>query len=195
MTPKSTRTRCRAAFVPVWGFSLIEVIAAIALFALGVTTLIGLLTASVASTGATSDASAAANLGDLIRIELQTRVARARSLEPVNLLFRAPDSPPGDPRTDSQLLFASRDGITIGAYADPIWDDGLVERHFVIELVRLDPGGAANPGSEFAFTANYLAVIRWPAFVPEVDSTQPERIKPALRSQQEAVLLTGVITR
>jgi len=195
MTPKSTRTRCWAALVRVRGFSLIEVIAALALFALGVTTLIGLLTASVASTGATSDASVAANLGDLIRIELQTRVARARSLEPVNVLFRAPDSRPGDPRGDAQFLFASRDGTTIGSSADPIWDDGLVERHFVIELVRLDFGDALNPGSESAFAANYLAVIRWPAFVPEVDLTQPKRIKPALRSQQEAVLLTGVITR
>jgi len=195
MTPKANRAVRRAACTPVHGFSLIEVIAAIALFAFGVTTLIGLLTASVASTGSTTDASVAAHLGDLIRIELQTRVARARSLEPVNVLLRAPASPFGDPRTDSQLLFASRDGTTVGSYADPVWDDHIRERHFVIELVRLDLGGPANEGSESPFAANYFAVVRWPAFGPETDSTQPERIKPALRGQQEAVLLTGVITR
>lgn len=195
MTPKSTRAWCRAAFVPVRGFSLIEVIAAIALFALGVATVIGMLTASVASTGATSDAAVAANLGDLIRIELQVRVARARSLEPVNVLYRAPDSRPGDPRTDSQRLFASRDGTTIGSPADPIWDDLHFERHFAIELARLDLGGAANEGSEYAFATNYLAVIRWPAFVPEIGSPDAPQTEPASIRQQETVVLTGAITR
>lgn len=209
----SQLARCHRAF------SLLEVVAAVGIFAIGMVAVIGLFAPVAKSVGDTADAEAAANVADLLRGKLQAlgvpavtlllKSATAKSHE----LVDADAKSDYDIRTDLRLLFASRDGTKIGSYADPVWIDPAtrqpsdVEKFFEIALVRnetLSPV-AADTAAAPPLVLAYTARIRWPAFVPDATPTNQRHALPlgfnptgTVRfdhSQKQALFLAGTVTR
>lgn len=206
-------------------FSLIEVVAAIGIFAFGMVAVISLFAPVSKSVGGLADADAATNVANSLSSRLQARVqvlthttqvsldpdqpatflSTGQALAQVGALFKVatasnrhqltdvdstPNAPAADPRTDPQLLFASRDGQKFGAYNDPVWRNSDADKFFEIALMRNEavspPSGTAtaddgtvtvtNPDLTATYLA-YTARIRWPAFIP--DSTNVRRAVPA----------------
>lgn len=183
-------------------FSLLEVVIAIGIFAVGMVGVIGLFASTTKSVSNLTDAEAAANVADVLRDELTHRVRRDQSFTAVAALLkkktasnsheltdadRNPNAASSDPRRDPQLLFASRDGTKIGAYKDTAtWGVSDVDKFFEIALIRnetLSPAAdaTATPPTDPDATAPmlaYTARIRWPAFVPDGTPTNPQRALP-----------------
>jgi prepilin-type N-terminal cleavage/methylation domain-containing protein len=177
-------------------FSLIEVIVAVGIFALGMVAVIGLFAPVARSVADTSDAERAARVADALRLKL-----RGMTLPEVAALLKV-GTPTGhqlalaDARADyelardPQLLFAARDGTRLGAYADPIWVDAATRRNsdrdkfFEIALVRNEavspPASTTTDASGATVTVNpdatapllaYTARIRWPAYIGDGTAT------------------------
>jgi Tfp pilus assembly protein PilV len=154
-------------------FSLIEVIVAIGLFGAGVVAVIGLFGTLARSIGAGAEITVAANLADPLRSYLLTEVTQARSLDPVRALLERGDN------GESIKLYASRDGLTIGAAGAAIWQDGEMEQFFEITLLSLS--AAANDSALLC----YVADIRWPA----------RRGGAASEAEQRRIQLPGAVGR
>jgi type II secretory pathway pseudopilin PulG len=214
-TPAFIAPRARA-------FSLIEVVAAIGIFAVGMVAVIALFAPLARSVAGLSEAEAATNVAETLRDELARRAAAARSFAPITALLKnstarsheltvadnAPNAAASDPRRDPQLLFVSRDGAKIGAYADTaVWGATDAEKFFEVALIRnetLSPVAndtATPPPVVLAYTAR----IRWPAFVPDATPTNPLRALPfgynptgAVQfdhGQQQVLHVAGSVTR
>lgn len=183
-------------------FSLIEVVAAVGIFSIGMVAVIGLFAPVAKSVGNLADAEAATNVAALLASRLQgqpisfvgtlMKVSNGPSRHQLTDTDNNPNSPIADPRADLQLLFASRDGSKIAGYDNPaVWGATDTEKFFEIALIRnetLSPATPAadpsspdlpvNPDDTAAFIA-YTARIRWPAFVPDATPTNPKRALPA----------------
>lgn len=161
-------------------FSLLEVVAAVGVFALGIIVVIGLFAPLARSVGSNADAEAAARISDAIHAELTQRVAHARSFAPVAALLKDAAALPagGDPRGDGQLLFVSRDGAKIGGYNAAAWEGSDREKFFEVAFMR---NAELSPPSVDANAAMlvYTARIRWPA----------------LSTAQETLFVNGAIRR
>lgn len=205
-------------------FSLLEVVAAIGIFAIGMVAVLGLFTPVAKSVGTIADAEAAANVAALINTKLQgqpfadvvplLKISSGTNRHQLTDVDGTPNSPEADPRLDNQLLFASRDGLKIGPYSDPIWGRTDVEKYFEIALIRneallpLGDDGADPPTADPIATTlilPYNARVRWPAFVPDATPTNPRRALPAgfsptgnirfNNSQKQVLFFSGVLTR
>lgn len=203
-------------------FSLLEVVAAIGIFAIGMVAVIGLFAPVAKSVGGTADAEAAANVADLLRSRLQGMGISAATLllksstAKSHELTDADAKPDYDITKDAQLLFASRDGTRIGGYNDPVWRDPVTlqpsdtGKFFEIALVRNEtlspvPVSDADPAPPPPLVLAYTARIRWPAFVPDATPTNSRRALPAGfnpsgavrfdHSQKQAVFFAGSVTR
>lgn len=217
MRPASARPPRRA-------FSLIEVVIAIGVFAVGMVAVVALFAPVARSVAGSSDALAAATVAERVRDELTRRATVAGSFAPVVALFKNATANGGhevttadnassaatDPRRDTRLLFASRDGSKIGGYTDTsVWGTGQVndaEKYFEITLIRLDALSPNTTAADAAAsTISYTARIRWPAFVPDNAPANARRALPAGfnataavvfdRSQLQAFHVAGSITR
>jgi prepilin-type N-terminal cleavage/methylation domain-containing protein len=217
MRAASSRFACRA-------FSLIEVVVAIGIFAVGMVAVIALFAPVAKSVAGASDAEAAAVVAERLHDELARRTLVAQSFAPAIALLKnstarshevtVADNASGaatDPRTDARLLFASRDGTRLGAYGDvATWGSATpndAEKFFEITLIRnetlspLATDTATPPPIVLAYTAR----IRWPAFVPDNTPTNLRRALPAGynptasvvfdHSQQETLNIAGAIKR
>ena len=181
-------------------FSLIEVVAAVGIFAIGMVAVMGLFAPIAKSTSNVAEAEAATQVAGFLQTKLQ-----GQSLTAVDALFKnaisatrhqltdfdnAASTNAGDLRLDPQLLFASRDGTKIGSYNDPIWAGSDADKFFEIALIRnetLSPQASTSTADDGtvttinpAATALYLAYtarIRWPAFVPDA-TVVPRRAVP-----------------
>jgi len=199
----TTQRPCRAARA----FSLIEVVAAVGIFAIGMVAVIGLFAPVAKSVGSLVDAEAAANVADLVTARLQgqdlaavgqlLKVSTGPNRHQLTDADNSPNTPAADPRLDPQLLFASRDGSKIGLYNDPVWIDPLtrqpsdLEKFFEIALIRneaLSPPATVTDSDGVSTTTNsdetalflaYTARVRWPAFVPDGTPTNRLRALPA----------------
>lgn len=156
-------------------FSLLEVVVAIGVFALGIVVVIGLLAPIGRAVANNSDAEAASNVADLLKSELMRRVRGADSFAPVTLLFKSADAwsreTDSNIQNDPQTLFADRAGTTIGSYDSPVWDAPEVARFYEITVVRnssLSP--AAN--DETAVMLAYTARLRWPVVASGASANQ-----------------------
>jgi type II secretory pathway pseudopilin PulG len=198
----TTQRPCRAARA----FSLIEVVAAVGIFAIGMVAVIGLFTPIAKSVGSLKDAEAATNVAALLATHLQgqtiSKVGKLLKVKgPSGLTHQltdidnAPNSAAADPRGDpavTQLLFASRDGAKIGDYRSAVWSTtNDAEKFFEIALIRnealsppatvTDSDGVSTPtnSDETALFLAYTARVRWPAFVPDSTPTNRLRALPA----------------
>jgi prepilin-type N-terminal cleavage/methylation domain-containing protein len=184
------------------GFSLIEVVAAVGIFAIGMVAVIGLFAPAAKSVGNLADSEAATNVASLLASRLQgqpisyvgtlLKVSTSPTRHQLTDTDNNPNAPTADPRADLQLLFASRDGSKIAGYDNPaVWGTTDTEKFFEIALIRNEtlspPTPAADPSStdlpanpdDTALFLAYTARIRWPAFVPDATPTNPKRALPA----------------
>lgn len=171
-------------------FSLLEVVVAVGIFALGIAAVVTLFAPAAKSVAANSDAEAAAAVAQALAIQLQRRVVPTdpNPFAAVVALLKKSTATGGHELTaenaradynitlDPQLLFANRDGTKIGTFADTaVWGtpNSNREKFFEIALIRnetLSPKGdpTAEPPTDPDATALFIAYtarIRWPAFV------------------------------
>jgi prepilin-type N-terminal cleavage/methylation domain-containing protein len=171
-------------------FTLLEVVVALSIFAVGILAVVGLFAPVARSVSGSSDAEVAARTAEALRLKLQTMqfadvVALLKNSNGAKHALTDADAKPDyNPATDPQILFASRDGSKIGVYTDPIWNvsgrNSDREKYFEIALVRneaVSPLGTATdnaPAPNLDATApmlGYVARLRWPSFVPDGTAT------------------------
>jgi prepilin-type N-terminal cleavage/methylation domain-containing protein len=178
------RTPLAAGRVTARGFSLIEVVAAVAIFAIGMVAVLGLLAPVAKSVSTVAEAEAAARAAAAVRARLQTLAAAdftlALALVQDPAAVRAKDADgaynPNDGTKHPAVLFGRLSG-DIGLYdatrTPRGWYDSSVptprvvadaEKFFEIDLIRnetLSP----KAGDETAPQIAYAVRVRWPAFL------------------------------
>jgi prepilin-type N-terminal cleavage/methylation domain-containing protein len=144
------------------GFTLVEVIVALGITAIGVTAVVGLLAALTRMTAELKQRGQAVQLGDAIAVELR-RLRDASTNDPERdpldvLADRIPPSGSANPLR----LVASGDGLRFVAEADlDQMGDGFPprDRIFLVELRRKT--GALTYAADAGFLA-VTATVRWP---------------------------------
>lgn len=173
----------------VWfaGFSLIEVIAAVAIFAIGMVAILGLFAPVTKSIVSVSDAEAAGRAADAVRARLQALgYAGTLALIQESADVRKKDADgsynPNDGTKNPAVIFAKLNG-EVGVYDSAAgrkaWFDSTVpvpqrvqdaDKFFEIDLIRndaLSPAVADATASMVAFNIR----VRWPAFLPSAGAT------------------------
>ncbi len=173
---------------PAAGFSLLEVVVAVGIFAIGMLAVVGLFSPVARSVSVSSDLESAARVADALRTKLQAMpVANVIALlknntETGHEITVGDARPDYNPVADTKILFANRDGSIIAGYSDAIWGPrtGTLnpdrEKYYEIALIRnesLTPrtaapaGGSTEPAADpdaTAYLIAYTARIRWPMF-------------------------------
>lgn len=207
------------------GFSLLEVVVAVGIFAVGMMAVVGLFTPVARSVSGSAEAETAARVADALRAKLQAMPVAdviallKKSNGTRHELTDADGRPDYDPTKDAQVLFASRDGSKIGTYADVVWGARSVQfnpdrdKYFEVALIRnetLTPlattqsadldATPVNP-DDTAFLIAYTARLRWPMFVPEGAAgamqvgSNPTGTVRFDHSMKQVMFFTGAVTR
>lgn len=200
--------------LPLKAFTLLEVVVAIGIFAVGMVAVIGLFSPVAKSVGDSADAEAATRVADLLTVKLQTlgidAVApklKVKTGTAAHELTTADATVNYDVTKDPKLLFASRDGTKIGFYNETAtWPNGDRDKFFEIALIRneaISPLSSDPTGDALLPVLAYTVRVRWPAFVPLAGSTgavQPAQAAAAAtvpfdHSQKQVLFFSGAVTR
>jgi len=146
------------------GFSLIEVVVALGILAVGGVLVLGLVTPVTRSVTATTEAETAARAVESALLELRARpwpevAGRLKSEEDFVVQRQAERDGLYDPLRDAQLLFASREGGRVVGAEGPD-----VEKYYELTLVRderLVPAASVATSPVLVFTVR----VRWPTLV------------------------------
>lgn len=197
------------------GFSLLEVIAAVVIFGIGMVAVVGLYAPVTRSVTAVSDAEAAALVADSVRARLRTMsfdAALALVQEVAEIRRKDGDGAynPNDGTRYPGVLFGKLDG-EVGVY-DPAdnrrqWYDTRnrvvpnTEKYFEIDLIRQDaisPKSADATAAMVAFTIR----VRWPAFILTSPTTASQSAQnpaggsvPFDHGRKQVLFFTGSISR
>ena len=194
-------------------FSLIEVVAAVGIFAVGMVAALALL-ASVAKSAATvSDAEAASRVAEAVHVRLQAlpfdrAVALVQDPAAVQRHDAAPDYNPND-GTHPAVIFAKLDGevgLYVATNTPKGWYDSAgariadADKFFEVELIRnptLSPAGSDETAALVAFSMR----VRWPSFQPgsgggavQTGANQSGAVT-FDHSRQQVLFFAGSITR
>lgn len=159
------------------GFSLVEVVVAVGIFALAIVGVLGLLAPTSKNISDVSDSDAASRVITAIQSGLQTA-----GYTSVNASLIA-----------NKQFYATKDGSKVAASdAVGVWTTGQnQEKFFEFKLVRND---TLSPVANDA-TAGFLAftiVLKWPSFVPTPDGLTGTAVDDA---QKSVVVVPAAITR
>jgi uncharacterized protein (TIGR02598 family) len=173
------------------GFSLVEVVVAVGIFAIAIVSIIGLLVPINNSVADIRDSEDASRLSTTIQGELQKL-----SFATLKAVLDTP------PVTDANRIFSSRDGNIVEAGRPDsqapartnVWDPQNVRtqaeedalKFFKVELIRnddLSPAAGDAAAGYLAFTIK----LSWPAFAPNGDAIAA--------SNQSVMLIPAAITR
>jgi len=166
------------------GFSLVEVIVAVGIFALAIVGVIGLLVPTSKNITEVADSDSAARVISAIQSGLQ----RAGYDTVKNDLIA------------NKTFYATKDGSKVGAEDNSdLWKPSEnQEKFFEFKLVRNgdtpSQGDGLSPAANDA-TAGFLAftiVLRWPAYAPTPDGVSGTPVDP---SQQSVMVVPAAITR
>jgi prepilin-type N-terminal cleavage/methylation domain-containing protein len=168
-------------------FSLIEVIAAVAIFAIGMVAVLGLFAPVTKSIASVSDAEAAARVADAVRARLQTLpFEQALALVQEVAEVRAKDADgsynPNDGEKYPAVIFGKLSGddgiydssekVWLGSEMDfaqnppkpkPVTD---ADKFFEIDLIRNETLSPKIGNDEMAALVVFTMRVRWPAFRP-----------------------------
>ena len=221
MTTRSGQTEAGRAGRP--GFSLLETVVAVGIFAIGMLAAVGLFAPVAKSVSVSADLENAARVTDALRTRLQTMpvgdvLALLKNATATGHEIADADARPDyNPAVDPQILFASRDGTIVAPYNDAAWGPRTAQRnpdrekYFEIALIRNetltprtapagDPSAPADPDAT-AFLVAYTARLRWPAFVREGATgaiqfgANPTGTVRFDHSQKQVLFVSGAVTR
>ena len=200
------------------GFSLLEVVAAVAIFAFGMVAALGLFTPVAKSVSNVAESEAAARVADAVRARLQ-----AMPFDQVlNLIQEVADVRrndgdgaynPNDGTKHPAVLFGKRSG-DVGIYDSAegrnAWYDSAVptpqrvadvDKFFEIDLIRNDTLSPKSGDATAAMVA-YTMRVRWPAFVRTAPTTAVQTGQnpgggpvPFDHGRKQVVFFTGSIMR
>ncbi len=165
-------------------FSLIEVIAAVVIFAIGMVAMLGLFAPVTKSIATVSDSESAARVADAVRARLLALgFDRALTLVQQTADVRKKDADgaynPNDGQKYPAVIFGKLSGDVgiyngSGAAATRFWYDSSVptpqrvqdaDKFFEIDLIRHDTI-SPKAGDETAAMVAFNIRVRWPAFLP-----------------------------
>ncbi len=136
-------------------FSLIEVVIALGIFALGITAVIGLLQPVIMSVRASMDA----NSANRIVGSINQKLTNLGYVSAQNLAFPAGTDPLQVSPNDSKLIYATLTGDKVGVDADPVWvGTPKNQRYFEIMLVR-SSNANLSPVDSNPTTSSYSFVV------------------------------------
>lgn len=201
-------------------FSLIEVVAALAIFALGIIAVLGLFAPVTKSLASVGDAEAAARVADAVRARLQTlpfndAVALLQEAAAVTRKDGDTTYNPNDGTKNPTVIFGKLTG-EIGIY-DVLAKDWLdvdftratpaartfanADKYFEIDLIRneaLSPAASTVTATMVAYTMR----VRWPMFVPSPSGAVQVGATPGGggsvpfdHSKKQVLFFNGAITR
>lgn len=193
------------------GFSLLEVVAAIGILAIGIVTVLGLFAPLTKSVTRNNETEAAAHVIDALIERLQSlpfdQVAGNLKTSAEILADDArPDYNPNDTRRETKVFFASLAGDKMGQASDPVWTDPVTrrpsdrEKFFEIALIRnatLSPAANDPAAPWLAFNVR----VRWPAFLPTAGGAavpvgfNSAATVPYDHSKQQVMFFSGSIRR
>jgi prepilin-type N-terminal cleavage/methylation domain-containing protein len=204
------------------GFSLIEVVAALGIFAIGMIAVLGLFSPVTRAVANVSDAEAAARAADAVRARLRAMpfaAAAALVQEPADVRKKDADGAynPNDGTRHPAVIFGRLNGEVAFYHASavvPAWHDfdystspprarplADADKFFEIDLIR---DAAISPAAEDA-TAPMIAFhvrVRWPAFVRTSPTTAVSGAQnsaggavPFDHGKKQALFFTGSISR
>ena len=199
-------------------FSLIEVIAAVVVFAIGMVAVLGMFAPVTKSVATVGDAEAAARVADAVRARLQALGFNAAlPLVQDGAEVRKKDGDgaynPNDGSKYPAVLFGTRRG-DIGIY-DPAegkkaWYDSSVptaqrladaDKYFEVDLIRNDSLSPASADATAALVA-FTIRVRWPAFVLTSATTAVQSVQnvaggavPFEHGKKQVLFFTGSILR
>ena len=158
------------------GFSLVEVVVAVGIFALAIVGVIGLL-------GPTSK-----SITDVADNDSATRVISAIQSGLQKAGFTSVRN-----RLDGTIFYASKDGSKVAVGTDAVWTTDRSEKFFEFTLVRNETLSPSSPATADD-SAGYLAftiVLKWPAFAPSADGVGTA----VLDTQKSVMVVPAAITR
>ncbi len=200
------------------GFSLLEVVAALAIFAIGMVAVLGLFAPVSKSVSGVSEGEAAARVADAVRARLQalpfdTALALIQDAAEVQKNNGDGAYNPNDGTKHPAVLFGKLTG-DVGVYdatdGKKAWYDSSIpsarvldaDKYFEIDLIRntmLSPKADDSTAPVVAFTMR----IRWPAFLPASSGAavqvganpQGGGPVPFDQSRKQVLFFTGSISR
>jgi prepilin-type N-terminal cleavage/methylation domain-containing protein len=202
------------------GFSLLEVVAAVAIFAVGMIGVLALFAPVTKSVASVSEAEAAARIAGAVRARLQAMpFADAAALLADAAIVRKNDADPAynpnDGAKHPTVLFGKLNG-EIGLYdaAAKTWLDtdfskappvtkpfSDAEKFFELDLIRNDTLSPADADATAPLLA-YTLRVRWPAFVATSSSTGVQSAQAPAgsavafdHSKKQVLFFTGFVTR
>jgi prepilin-type N-terminal cleavage/methylation domain-containing protein len=182
---------------PRTGFSLIEVVVAVGIFAVAISIVIGLLVPTVNSVNNTIDTNTANRLSSAINAKLQS--LGYSGVQP--LLYTASTNPNTVSLTDANLLFASKTGEQVGTSTDPVWGGTTnnAAKYFEIMLVHTPNAVLSAPDSSPATSAisfvMFTVRVTWPAYLPDSSGLQTTVNPPTPRAQRSVFVFNAAIAR
>lgn len=169
------------------GFSLVEVVVAVGIFALAIVGVIGLLGPTTRSVADVSDSDAATRVIATIQAALQQRVASSSTgFTTLGSALQVNATPTYD-------FYATKDGRFVGKATD-FSAAGLTDadKFFEFALLRNTSLSGANAAGDAS--AGYLAFtisLRWPAYVPSPSGPSTAVID----SQKSSMIVPAAVTR
>lgn len=179
MTTKKQRIRA--------GFSLVEVVVAVGIFALAIVGVIGLLGPTARSVSDVSDSDAATRVVSTIQAALQQRVASSSTgFTSLGSVLQVPSG--GNPPTYD--FFATKDGRFVGTAAEfTTASVSNSEKFFEFALLRnTSLSGSNNSGDASAGYLAFTISLRWPAY--QANGTQVTEA-----SQKSVMIVPAAVTR
>lgn len=167
------------------GFSLVEVVVAVGIFALAIVGVIGLLGPTSKNITNVSDSDSASRVIAVIQSGLQKA-----GYDSIKNALNAP----------STQFYATKDGSKVGVSTDTtLWTGGQnQEKFFEFKLVRNGDSPATGNGLSPKAnddTAGFLAftiVLKWPAYAPTADGVTGTAV---VDSQKSVMVVPAAITR
>ena len=157
------------------GFSLVEVVVAVGIFALAIVGVIGLLVPTSKNITDVADSDSASRVIGAIQSGLQ----KSGFTNIKNDL--------------GKVFYATKDGSKVGAIDRPGYWTSNQEKYFKFTLVRnetLSPSSPPTADDAAGFLA-FTIVLRWPAFAPTADGLGTA----VAENQQSVMIVPAAITR
>jgi uncharacterized protein (TIGR02598 family) len=206
-----------SAFVRKNGFSLVEVVVAVGIFALAIVGVIGLLSPTNKAIADVTDSDNATRVVTAVQQGLQQMASSGKFTKPSSgmgvgssaataddgLIWATAPADPTDGNalpstTTARTIYASRDGSKVGLTSDAtVWGSTTnhSQKYFEIMLIRNTDLSKNTDAATADTAAGYLAYtmrIRWPAYIPDATGNGVEN---KMHTQKSVLIVPGAITR